>query len=85
MFRARLIAGFGFCLLAVGALGGCASSNAAWPTLPGLGGLGQKTLTPDEQQAKIKELAAAQAAAGGAPTVQPAVMKDGEPAAPAAQ
>ena len=84
MFRARLIAGFGFCLLAVG-LGGCASSNAAWPTLPGLGGLGQKTLTPDEQQAKIKELAAAQAAASGAPTVQPAVMKDGEPAAPAAQ
>ena len=55
-------------------LSGCASSgSSAWPTLPGLGGLGQKTLTPEEQQAKIKELANAQAA-GSAPTVQPAVM-----------
>ena len=52
------------------ALAGCAT--AAYPTLPGLDGLTQKTLTPEEQQAKIKDLASA-SAAGGA-TVQPAVL-----------
>ena len=62
-------------LLAVLALGGC--STALYPTLPGLGGTTEKTLTPEEQQAKIKELADAQAAAGA--TVQPAVLK--QPAA----
>ena len=55
--------------LVSGAIAGC--STAAYPTLPGLGGLGQKTLTPDEQQAKIKELAKAQADAA---VVQPAVL-----------
>ena len=52
-------------------LGGC-SSGAAFPTLPGLDGWSQKTLTPAEQQAKIKELAAAQGGASG--EVQPAVL-----------
>jgi hypothetical protein len=59
------------CIVAA-ALGGCASGGA-YPTLPGLGGLGQKTLTPEEQDAKIKQLAGAQGAAGG--TVQPAVLQ----------
>jgi hypothetical protein len=57
-------------------LGGCAS-EASYPVLPGLGGLGQKTLTPEEQQAKIKELASAQGAAASA---QPAVMTQPAPA-----
>ena len=62
-------------LLAV-ALAGC--SSASYPPLPDLSGIGQTLLTPDQQQAKIKELAAAQATSGA--TVQPAVAKDPAPA-----
>jgi hypothetical protein len=58
------------------ALAGC--SSASYPPLPDLGGIGQTLLTPDQQQAKIKELAAAQANAGA--TVQPALAKDPAPA-----
>ena len=60
------------------ALGGCAAGN--YPTLPGLGGLGQKTLTPAEQDAKIKQLAADKAAADGTATTQPAVLTQPAPA-----
>jgi len=56
----------------------CGCSSGSYPPLPGLGGLGQKVLTPEEQQAKIKELANAQSAAGG--TVQPAVLQQPAPA-----
>ena len=69
MRQQRILAG-----IAIGAiaalLGGCAT--AAYPTLPDLGGLTQKTLTLEEQRARIKALASAQAAAGA--TVQPAVL-----------
>ena len=62
-------------ILALGAilaaLSGCAS-EASYPTLPSLDPVADQTLTPAEQQAKIKELASAQAAAGA--TVQPAVV-----------
>ena len=75
MISVKTTAALLVCLLAA-ALGGC--SNGAYPPLPGLGGLGQSVLTPEQQQAKIKELANAQAAAGG--TVQPAVLT--EPATP---
>lgn len=53
------------------ALAGCAS-EASYPTLPSLDPLADQTLTPAEQQAKIKELTAAQAAAGT--TAQPAAV-----------
>lgn len=53
-------------------LAGC-SSTANFPSLPGLDGMGQKTLTPEEQQAKIRELTAAQS--GMQPDIQPAVLK----------
>ncbi len=52
------------------ALAGCSSTPP--PTLPDLGGVVEKTLTPEEQAAKLKQLAAAQAAAGA--TVQSAVL-----------
>ena len=78
MLGARLTASVLLCLFAA-ALSGC-SSGGAWPTLPGLGGMGQTTLTPEEQQAKIKELANAQSAGA---TVQPAVLT--QPAAAPAQ
>lgn len=66
------------CLAApAGVLGSCAAGN--YPTLPGLGGLGQKTLTPAEQDAKIKQLAADKAAADGG-AVQPAVLNQPAPA-----
>jgi len=61
-----------------GGLGGCAAGN--YPTLPGLGGLGQKTLTPAEQDAKIKQLAADKAAVDGSATTQPAVLSEPPPA-----
>ena len=76
MDRVKLTTALILCLFAT-VLAGC-SSGGAYPTLPGLGGLGQKTLTPEEQQAKIKQLAADQAAAGGA--VQPAVLTQPAPA-----
>lgn len=57
-------------LLAVGlALCGCATTEP--PSLPGLGGFSEKVLTPEEQEAKIKQLAKARAEAEA--TVQQAV------------
>jgi len=79
MSQARLTATVLFGLLAV-VLAGCSTAQS-WPTLPGLGGMGQTTLTPEQQQAEIKELANAQAAAGA--TVQPAVLT--QPASTPAQ
>ncbi len=64
--------GRALCLMTLLALAGC--SVAAPPTLPGLDGITEKTLTPEEQQAKIKALVSAQAAAGA--TVQPAVLQE---------
>jgi hypothetical protein len=52
------------------ALASCSSTPP--PSLPGLDSVAQTTLTPEEQAAKIKQLAAAQAAAGA--TVQQAVL-----------
>jgi hypothetical protein len=57
-------------LSALVALAGCSSNPP--PTLPGLDPVAEKTLTPEEQAAKLKTLAAAQAAAEA--TVQPAVL-----------
>jgi len=58
------------------AFAGCSSAN--YPTLPGVNGMGQTVLTPEEQQARIKTLANAQAAAGA--TVQPTVLTQPAPA-----
>jgi len=58
-------------------LGGCASGGS-YPTLPGLGGMGQKTLSPEEQQAKIKDLAASRGTAGA--SAEPAVLTQPAPA-----
>jgi hypothetical protein len=58
------------CLSLLLALAGCSSTPP--PTLPGLDPVADQTLTPEEQAAKIKQLAAAQAAATG--SVQPAVL-----------
>ncbi len=58
------------CLTMLLALAGC--STTAPPTLPGLDPVAEKTLTPEEQAAKLKQLAAAKAAAEA--TVQPAVL-----------
>jgi len=52
------------------ALAGCASTPP--PTLPSLDPVAETTLTPEEQAAKLKQLAADQAAANA--TVQPAVL-----------
>lgn len=60
------------------ALAGC-SGGGDYPPLPDLGGIGQTLLTPEEQQAKIKDLAAAQADTTA--TVQPAIAKDAAPVA----
>ena len=62
-------------LAALLALGGCSATPP--PVLPGLDGIAEKTLTPEEQAAKIRALAAAQASAGA--TVQPAVLKSHVP------
>jgi hypothetical protein len=56
-------------------LAGC--STVPPPTLPPLDPVTETTLTPEEQAAKIKQLAAAQAAA--AATIQPAVLKTPAP------
>ena len=58
------------CLTLLLALAGCATT--APPTLPGLDPVAENTLTPEQQTAKLKQLAAAQAAAQA--TVQPAVL-----------
>lgn len=58
------------CLTMSLGLAGCAATPP--PTLPGLDPVAEKTLTPEEQAAKLKQLAAARAAAEA--TVQPAVL-----------
>jgi hypothetical protein len=55
-------------------LAGC--STAAYPSLPGLDTAAEKTLTPEEQQAKIDALAKAKADSQA--TIQPAVMTQPE-------
>jgi hypothetical protein len=71
--------------LAIAAIGmglvGC-STTASYPTLPGISAnsqdaMGQKTLTPAEQQDTIKALTSALAGQQGG--IQPAVMKSSTP------